>query len=50
MRDLPPPARGSVLILLALLRGIVTLMVVRVLAEISLSILAMGAKAKQLLP
>jgi hypothetical protein len=47
VRNLPPPARGGVLILFSLLRGVIAFFVVRILAEIGLSVLAMGAKAKQ---
>jgi hypothetical protein len=44
MRHMPPPVRGSLRILLAFLRGLVMVMVVRVLAEIGTAILAMKAK------
>jgi hypothetical protein len=46
VRGLPPPARGSVIIAFAILRGVVAFLINRVLAEIGLSVLAMGAKAK----
>ena len=44
MRHLPPPVRGGLRILLVLLRGLVMVMIVRVLAEIAMAILAMKAK------
>ena len=44
MRHLPPPVRGGVRILLVLLRGLVMVMIVRVLAEIGTAILAMKTK------
>ena len=47
VRALPPPARGAVVIAFSLLRGVIAFLVVRILAEIGLAILAMGAKAKQ---
>jgi len=44
MRHLPPPIRGGLRILLVLLRGLVMVMIVRVLAEIGTAILAMKPK------
>ena len=44
MRHLPPPVRGGMHVLLVLLRGLVMVMIVRVLAEIGTAILAMKAK------
>jgi hypothetical protein len=44
LRGMPPAVVGGLRILLALLQGLIALMVVRVLAEIGLAILAMGAR------
>jgi hypothetical protein len=41
MRGMPPAARGGILILFALFRGIVALLVVRVLAEMGLAVLSL---------
>jgi hypothetical protein len=41
---LPPPVSGALRILLALLRGLIAIMIVRVLAEIGTAILAMSAR------
>jgi len=41
---LPPPLLGALRILIALFRGMIALMVIRVLAEIGTAILAMGAR------
>lgn len=44
MGHLPPPVRGGLFILLTLFRGVVMVMVVRILAEIGNAILAMNGK------
>ena len=41
---LPPPVSGALRILLVLFRGLIAIMVIRVLAEIGTAILAMGAR------
>lgn len=41
---MPPPVLGALRILFALFRGLIALMVIRVLAEIGTAILAMGAR------
>jgi hypothetical protein len=46
LRSWPPVALGALRIVLALLRAAVMVMVVRILAEMALGILAMGAKAR----
>lgn len=46
LRGWPPAALGALRIVLALLRALVVGMVIRVLAEIGLAVLAMGAKAR----
>jgi len=47
VRSLQPLPRGSLYIAFSLLRGLVAFLIVRVLAEIGLAILAMGARARQ---
>ncbi len=44
MGHLSPPVRGSLFILLTLFRGLITVMLVRILAEIGNAILAMNGK------
>jgi hypothetical protein len=44
LRGMPPAVVGGLRILLALLRGFIVLLVVRVLAEIGLAVLAMGTR------
>jgi hypothetical protein len=46
LRGWPPAALGAARIVFALLRALVMAMVIRVLAEMGLGILAMGAKAR----
>ena len=41
---LPPPALGALRILIALFRGLIALMVIRVLAEMGTAILTMNAR------
>jgi len=45
MRDMAPPVRGGIRIVMALLCGLIALMLVRVLAELARAILALPRRA-----